>query len=83
MKLYGAVDLHSNNSVTVLIDEQYQVVYQKRLPNELPLITSSVRVSGSASRDCGGVDVQLVLVGRRLDGAWTPCSPGQHRSYPT
>src|SRR6267378_3698744 len=33
MKLYGAIDLHSNNNVTVLIDEQDQVVYQKRLPN--------------------------------------------------
>ena len=32
MKLYGAIDLHSNNNVTVLIDEQDQVVYQKRLP---------------------------------------------------
>jgi len=29
MKLYGAIDLHSNNNVTVLIDEQDQVVYQK------------------------------------------------------
>jgi transposase len=38
MKLYGAIDLHSNNNVTVLIDEQDQVVYQKRLPNDLPLI---------------------------------------------
>ena len=38
MKLYGAIDLHSTNSVTVLIDEQDEVVYQKRLPNDLPLI---------------------------------------------
>jgi len=38
MKLYGAIDLHSNNNVTVLIDEQDQVVYQKRLPNDLPLV---------------------------------------------
>ena len=37
MKLYDAIDLHSNNNVTVLIDEQDQVVYQKRLPNDLPL----------------------------------------------
>jgi len=28
MKLYGAIDLHSNNNVTVLIDEQDKVVYQ-------------------------------------------------------
>ena len=38
MKLYGAIDLHSNNNVTVLIDEKDKVVYQKRLPNDLRLI---------------------------------------------
>jgi transposase len=38
MKLYGAIDLHSNNNVTVLIDEQDQVIYQKRLANDLSLI---------------------------------------------
>jgi transposase len=38
MKLYGAIDLHSNNNVTVLTDEQDKVVYQKRLTNDLPLI---------------------------------------------
>jgi transposase len=38
MKLYGAIDLHSTNSVTVLIDEQDNVVYRKRLPNDLQLI---------------------------------------------
>jgi transposase len=42
MKLYGAIDLHSNNNVTVLIDERDQVVYQKRLPNDLPLITQQL-----------------------------------------
>ena len=35
MKLYGAIDLHSTNSVTVVINEQDQVVYQKRLPTIL------------------------------------------------
>ena len=34
MKLYGAIDLHSTNSVTVTIDEQDNVVYRKRLPND-------------------------------------------------
>jgi hypothetical protein len=38
MKLYGAIDLHSTNSVTVLIDEHDNVVYRKRLPNDLRLI---------------------------------------------
>jgi len=38
MKLYGAIDLHSNDNVTVLIDEKDKVIYQKRLANDLPLI---------------------------------------------
>jgi transposase len=38
MKLFGAIDLHSNNSVLVLIDEKDEVVYQKRLDNDLRLI---------------------------------------------
>ena len=38
MKLYGAIDLHSDNNVTVLIDEKDEVVYRKRLPNDLRLI---------------------------------------------
>jgi transposase len=33
--LYGGIDLHANNSVVVLLDEQDRVVYQKRLPNYL------------------------------------------------
>ena len=38
MKLYGAMDLHSTNSVTVLINEHDEVVYRKRLANDLKLI---------------------------------------------
>ena len=41
MKLYGAIDLHSNNNVTVLIDEQDKVVYEKRLPNDLAMIAQT------------------------------------------
>ena len=42
MKLYGAIDLHSTNNVTVVINEQDQVVYQKRLPNDLSLIAQQL-----------------------------------------
>src|SRR5215467_6189292 len=35
MGLYGAIDLHSNNSVLVVLDERDQVLYEKRLPNDL------------------------------------------------
>jgi transposase len=38
MKLYGGIDLHSNNSVLVLIDEEDRVVYERRLGNDLALI---------------------------------------------
>jgi transposase len=38
MKLYGAMDLHSNNNVTVMTDENDQVVCQKRLANDLGLM---------------------------------------------
>src|ERR687886_281579 len=38
MSLYGGIDLHANNSVIVLLNEQDAVIYQKRLPNALPPI---------------------------------------------
>src|SRR3970040_1844259 len=44
MKLYGAIDLHSTNNVTVVIDEQDRVDYQKLLPNDLALILKELSV---------------------------------------
>jgi transposase len=38
MSLYGGIDLHANNSVVVCINEQDEVLYRKRLPNELSTI---------------------------------------------
>ena len=38
MSLYGGIDLHANNSVIVLLNEQDEVIYQKRLANELPML---------------------------------------------
>ena len=35
MKLYVAIDLHSNNSVLVILDEHDRIVYERRLPNDL------------------------------------------------
>jgi transposase len=35
MKLYSAIDLHSNNHVLTIIDEQDQKVFERRLPNTL------------------------------------------------
>jgi transposase len=36
--LYGGIDLHANNSVVVLLNEQDQVIYQRRFANHLPMI---------------------------------------------
>ncbi len=38
MKLYGGIDLHSNNQVVALLDEQDKVMYQRRLPNDLEVV---------------------------------------------
>lgn len=35
MKLYGGIDLHSNNCVIAILDEHDRVQYQRRLPNDL------------------------------------------------
>lgn len=65
MKLYGAIDLHSNNNVTVLSDEQDRVVYEKRLPNDRRATGNLPRFN---TRHRRGVDLQLALVGRWTDG---------------
>lgn len=44
MNLYGGIDLHSNNNLTVLIDEQDKVVFEKRLPNDLESIIGELSV---------------------------------------
>ena len=38
MPLYGGIDLHANNSVVVVLNEQEGVIYQKRLANDLTTI---------------------------------------------
>lgn len=35
---YSGIDLHSNNCVVVVTDEEDRVVVEKRLPNELEKI---------------------------------------------
>jgi transposase len=35
MRLYAAIDLHSNNNVLVVIDESDRVLVEKRLPNDI------------------------------------------------
>ena len=38
MTLYCGIDLHANNSVISVVDDHDNVVYEKRHPNDLPLI---------------------------------------------
>ena len=40
MKLYGGIDLHSNNCVIHLIDENEKLIFKKRVSNDLRLILS-------------------------------------------
>lgn len=42
MRLYAAIDLHSNNSVLVILDEEDKIVYERRHPNELPAILAQL-----------------------------------------
>lgn len=39
---YSGIDLHSNNSVVVVIDEADRVMYRRRLPNELSKVTEAL-----------------------------------------
>jgi len=38
MRLYGGIDLHSNNHVVVLSDEEDRIAYRKRLPNDIETV---------------------------------------------
>jgi transposase len=44
MKLYCGIDLHSNNSVVVVLDEADKVIYQKKLNNDLSMILKQLSV---------------------------------------
>lgn len=62
MRLYAAIDLHSNNSVLVILDEQDQVVYERRHRNEL----SSVLLALSPYRE----SIQAVAVESTYNWYW-------------
>jgi transposase len=44
VKLYCGIDLHSKNSVIVILDEADKVVYQKRLNNDLASILEQLSI---------------------------------------
>jgi transposase len=73
MKWYAAIDLHSSNNVTVVIDEHDQVVYQQRLANELAVILTELSVYQA---DLQGIAVESTynwywLVDRLMEHGYT------------
>lgn len=55
MELYAAIDLHSNNSVVMVIDAQDRTLFAERLPNDLSAIVAALR---SCSGTLHGVAVE-------------------------
>jgi len=52
MELYAGIDLHGNNSVVTVLDEQDRTVYAKRVPNDLDAIVASLRACAGTVRGC-------------------------------
>jgi len=42
MNLYAAIDLHSNNGVLSVIDEEDRVLFERRLPDELTAVLDAL-----------------------------------------
>jgi len=57
MKLYGGIDLHSNNSVVALLDENDKPIYRRRLPNDLGVILSELAPYQGLFKAGGRIDV--------------------------
>ena len=55
MALYCGIDLHSNNHVVVVIDEQDRRLVEKRLPNDL---AATVRLLASYAEELHGIAVE-------------------------
>jgi hypothetical protein len=60
--MYAAIDLHSNKSVVVVLDENDRQVYQRRLPNSLEAIVAALR-------SCAG-HIQGVAVESTFNWYW-------------
>ena len=73
MKLYAGIDLHSNNSMIAVIDEQDRGCSAEetaqRARADLARAGELQAVVGGRG---GGVDLQLVLAGRWADASWLP-----------
>jgi hypothetical protein len=49
-QLYGGIDLHANNCVMVLVNEQDDIVYEKRIPNDFEKFLSNSALIMNTSR---------------------------------
>jgi hypothetical protein len=77
MKRYDGIDLHSNNCVVVVLDEEDGVVYEKRLPDDLGyLLLELAPYQGRVARPCAfwvtgaeplGTDATRSKTGMRID----------------
>lgn len=83
MQSYAAIDLHSNNGVLTVIDENDRVLKQKKLANRLQLFPGRAR---TVPRDAPGggrrINIQLVLACRWPARAQISRDPGEHRGHP-
>jgi len=78
MELYAGIDLHGNNSVVTVLDEQDRTVYAKRVPNDLDAIVASLRACAGTVRGawfssgCFRV-AQANASGPQCSAAWRVC----------
>jgi transposase len=79
MPLYGGIDLHANNSVVVLLNEQDQVIYQRRLANYLPTILEQLAPYHS---DIRGVVVESTYNWYGLVDGWMEADYRVHLANP-
>src|SRR5262245_43937258 len=79
MSLYGGIDLHANNSVIVLINEQDEVIYRKRLPNDLPTILEPLAPYHTEMK---GVVVESTYNWYWLVDGWMDAAYRVHRANP-
>jgi transposase len=70
---YCGIDLHSNNSVVIVSDEEDRIVFSKRLPNDLGQIGAALEAHGE---DLAGVVIESTynwyIAGGRTDGYRLP-----------
>jgi len=52
MTLYCGIDLHSNNCVVAVLNEQDRTLYEKRLPNDLATIVGALRTYQTKLAGC-------------------------------